>query len=63
MAKNLTTAQGRRFIAAGKILMPIMGRPIGQQPVIHAPRTQYDPKPWTDGHYRYHAWELTPEEP
>ena len=22
------------------------------------PRTKYDPKPWTDGFFRYHAWEL-----
>lgn len=24
----------------------------------YEPRTKFDPQPWTDGFFRYHAWEL-----
>lgn len=47
-----------RHLSAGKRIAPVFGAPIGQKPVVHNPRTKYDPKPWTDGFFRYHAWEL-----
>lgn len=31
--------------------------------VIHQPRNDYDPKPWTDGEYRYDGRDCWPEAP
>lgn len=39
-------------------LMPVFGAPLGQKPVVYEPRSKFDPQPWTDGCFRYHAWEL-----
>lgn len=48
-----------KTLATGTVrLEPVFGAPLGQKPVIHEPRTKYDPQPWTDGFFRYHAWEL-----
>jgi len=31
----------------------------GHKPACYyEPRTKFDPQPWTDGFFRYHAWEL-----
>lgn len=58
-----TNPQLRRGIDAGKLAFPVFGRPVGQKPVTYQPRTGFDPKPWTDGFFRYFGWELTLETP
>lgn len=52
----------RRLQTPGAHAYPVFGRPRGQKPVEYKPRTTYDPKPWTDGFFRYHTWELTVEQ-
>lgn len=55
-----TVKQLRNHIAAGKKAVPVFG-PGNPRAVRHEPRTRFDPKPWTDGVYRYFTWELTLE--
>lgn len=55
-----TTKQLLRAVAAGAVIKVVFGRQ--DVTMTHAPRTKFDPQPWTDGCFRYHAWELTAEE-
>lgn len=57
--KGPKTAELRKLVAKGATLRPVFGL---KDPVHYEPRTKYDPQPWTDGNFRYHAWELTPDE-
>lgn len=52
----------RRLQTPGAHAYPVFGRPQGQKPVEYKPRVNHDPKPWTDGFFRYQAWELTVEQ-
>ncbi len=52
----------RRLETPGAHAYPVFGRPEGQKPVTYQPRNAHDPKPWTDGFFRYHTWELTVEQ-
>ncbi len=56
--KGPTTRQLLREVAEGKTVRPVWGL---TNPVHHEPRTKFDPQPWTDGFFRYHAWELFAE--
>lgn len=58
--KGPNTRQLVKAAAAGKVIRPVWGL---QNPVHHEPRTKFDPQPWTDGWFRYHAWELHAEDP
>lgn len=58
-----TNLQLRKGIKTGKVAFPVFGRPVGQKPVTYQPRTNFDPKPWSDGFFRYFGWELTLESP
>lgn len=53
-----TTTQLKRAQSAGATVHPVFG--LVDKVVTHEPRTKFDPKPWTDGFFRYHAWELHP---
>lgn len=63
MKGQYTASQLRRLVESGQILHPVMGAPVGQKPVIYEPRVSHDPRPWTDGTYRYQSWELGPVGP
>lgn len=60
---HYTNLQLRTGIKEGKLVFPVFGRPVGQKPVYYEQRVDFDPKPWTDGFYRYFGWELTLESP
>lgn len=54
-----TTRQLLKLVSDSNVtLAPVFGAVVGQKPVTHNPRTKFDPQPWTDGFFRYHAWEL-----
>ena len=56
MAK-MTGLKLRKAIQEGKLVVPI-SRPEHQKPCWFDDRVRYDPKPWTDGTFRYSAPEL-----
>lgn len=58
-----TNLQLRTGIKDGQQAFPVFGRPVGQKPVYYDARMNFDPKPWTDGFFRYFGWELTLETP
>jgi len=60
---EFTTQQLRRAASEGRQVLPVFGRPVGAPSAKYDPRTRFDPKPWSDGTFRYSAWELTVEGP
>lgn len=58
-----TNSQLRTAIKDGKTVKPVFGCPVGQKCVRYEPRRHHDPRPWTDGYFRYFGWELTVETP
>lgn len=60
---EFTVQELREEIARGRVAVPVFGVSLGQQPVGYQPRNKFDPKPWTDGFFRWHTWELTAEDP
>lgn len=59
-----TTPQLMRQMLQGMDVVPVFGRPVGQPPAQHLPRSKFDPKPWVIGGadgFRYSAYELTTE--
>jgi hypothetical protein len=56
MKAQYTMRQLRRLADSGETVVPVFGL---KQPVRHEPRSKFDPKPWTDGTFRYQTWELT----
>lgn len=53
-----STRELLKLVATGAKLQPVFGAPMGDRVMRHEPRTKFDPQPWTDGLYRWHAWEL-----
>lgn len=54
---RMTSRMLGKAVQEGKRVLPLI-RPEGQKDVYWEARNQYDPKPWTDGTYRYSAPEL-----
>lgn len=63
MKSEFTVKELRSLLDQGKEARPVFGPGVGFPPVKHDPRTKFDPRPWTDGTFRYHTWELTVVEP
>lgn len=57
--RGYTTRQLLRQTERDGVLIRPVFRTTGKV-CCYEPRTKYDPMPWTDGFFRYHAWELAP---
>lgn len=57
MAARMTGLKLRKAIKEGKLVKAVFG-PDNLPPCWHQPRTEFDPKPWTNGVFRYNATEL-----